>query len=331
MGSTFRPLPRAIAVLVCAAPIVFLVPRAAAEQFEGRFFSGEGDAEYLQLLDIARRMYDPDPEFQHLAMLYTPVWNGFVEGPTWGAWWIQNSYGPTYCGLPFYTEPYVTFLQNAQDLWFRYMGDGKTAYTVTVAGSERTWTPPDGCLVDAARPGRPIHKQGDGKVEIHDWGLEFTAAGLLMQAELLLVGRDKKAIEDYLPKLRRCANLIESRRDPENNLFLAGPAGNLLAPSFAGWKRADGTYDKAYLTGLSITYIAALDRLIELETLADDAAKAAQYRDRRERARRRHRRATASAIAVRDAMHPRRCPAAGPRRSPGSVRDRCRGRPRWHR
>ena len=31
-------------------------------------------------------------------------------------------------------------------------------------------------------------------------------------------------IERYLPKLRRCAEFIETRRDPENNLFLAGAA-----------------------------------------------------------------------------------------------------------
>ena len=68
--------------------------------------------------------------------------------------------------------------------------------------------------------------------------------------------------------LERSANFIETRRDPTNNLFLAGPAGNLLAPSYAGWQRPDGTYDKAYLAGLSVTYIAALDRLIELEKLA---------------------------------------------------------------
>ena len=98
--------------------------------------------------------------------------------------------------------------------------------------------------------------------------MEFTAAGVLMQAELLLISRDAEAIAHYLPKLERCANFIETRRDPTNNLFLAGPAGNLLAPSYAGWKKPDGTYDKAYLAGLSITYIAALDRLIELEKLA---------------------------------------------------------------
>ena len=57
-------------------------PAAAAESFTGRYFSGEGDVEYLQLLDVARRMYDADAEYQNMAMLYNPQWNGLVEGPT---------------------------------------------------------------------------------------------------------------------------------------------------------------------------------------------------------------------------------------------------------
>jgi hypothetical protein len=250
----------------------------AADRFEGRFYRGEGDVEYLELLDIARRMFAPDAEFQNVPMLYTPAWNGFVEGPTWGAWWIQNSYGPTYCALPLYDEPYITFLQNAQDLWFDQMGDGHTPRP----HRQFDWVPPDGCLCDAASPGWFVAKQGDGRVDIHDWGMEFTAAGLLMQAELLLIGRDEKAIEHYLPKLRRCADFIESRRDPDNNLFLAGAAGNLLAPSFAGFKSDEDTFEKAYLAGLSITYIAALDRLIELEKLAGNADKAKLLSRRRE-------------------------------------------------
>lgn len=270
-------------------PILFLTlvvatipgPAYAIESFEGKFYVGQGDAEYLRLLDISRRMFSPDPEFQNIAMLYTPSWNGFVEGPTWGAWWIQNSYGPTYCGLPVFEEPLITFLQNAQDLWFDQMGDG-----------QRTWKHdgkelviPDGQLCDAASPDWVIPKQGDGNVAIHDWGVEFTAAGLVMQAELLLIGRDMAAIAHYLPLLRRCANFIESRRDPENNLFLAGPAGNLLAPSYAGWKKPDGSYDKAYLAGLSITYIAALDRLIELEKMAGNPDNAKRFTLRRDLAR----------------------------------------------
>ncbi|HNR37280.1 MAG TPA: hypothetical protein PKO36_19050, partial [Candidatus Hydrogenedentes bacterium] len=68
---------------------------ANAVSYEGKYFAGEGDEEYLQLLDTSYRLFYPDPEFQNISMLYNPSWNGFVEGPTWGAWWIQNSYGPT--------------------------------------------------------------------------------------------------------------------------------------------------------------------------------------------------------------------------------------------
>ena len=47
------------------------VPACATERFEGEFYHGEGDREYLELLDIARRMFDADPEFQNAAMLLT--------------------------------------------------------------------------------------------------------------------------------------------------------------------------------------------------------------------------------------------------------------------
>lgn len=250
---------------------------AGQEWFCGTHYCGRGDVEYLRLLETAGRMLEPDPELQNMAMLYTPAWDGFVEGPTWDAWWIQNSYGTTYCALPFFQEPFVTFLQNAQQLWFDQMGDGKRV------GSPPpfNWIAPDGALCDCAKPGQIIYRQGDGRTGIHDWALEFTAAGVLMQSELLLISRDTKAIAHYLPLLERCAAFIETRRDPTNNLFLAGPAANLLAPSYAGWLKPDGTYGKAYLTGLSVTYIAALDRLIEVEKLAGRSAKATGYdRDR---------------------------------------------------
>jgi hypothetical protein len=275
-----RLIVTASSLLLAAAGVLGLFRSGrAAETFAGKFYRGTGDVEYLQLLDIARRMFEPDPELQSLPMLYAPAWNGFVEGPTWGAWWIQNSYGPTYCALPFYQEPLFSFLQNAQDLWFDQIGDGKRV-------SAHNWVAPDGCLCDAASPGWVYPKQGDGRIDIHDWGMEFTAAGLLMQAELLLIQRDRAAIARYLSRLERSAEFIESRRDPQKNLFLAGPAGNLLAPSYAGYRRPDGKFDKAYLAGLGITYIAALDRLIELEQLAGQTDKAKRYGELRESARR---------------------------------------------
>ena len=268
--------------LALLTSLAILVPAAAlpAEgRFEGQFIGGEGDREYLELLDIARRMFAADPQFQNLSMLYAPAWNGLYEGATWQAWWPQNSYGTTYCGLPFFQEPLTTFLQNSQDLWFDQIGDGRRTWKWR---NEKEEVIPDGQLCDGARPGFAGPKQGDGNVGIHDWELEETAAAVVMQAELLLISRDPIAIRHYLPLLRRSANFIETRRDPKNNLFLAGPAANLLAPSYAGWKRPDGTYGKAYLSGLSITYIAALDRLIELEKLAGSADHVKLYSQRRD-------------------------------------------------
>jgi hypothetical protein len=248
---------------------------AAEKTFNGQHFSGSGDVEYIELLEIAARMFTPDPQYQNLSMLYQPKWNGMVEGPTWDMWWIQNSYGTTYTWLPFAVEPWATFIQNAQAMWFAVQGDGKRA-------DKNGYVAPDGCLVDAASPTAHYYRQGDGRHDIHDCGMEFTAAGLLMQAELLLISRDEAGIAKYLPHLERCANFIETRRDPKTGLYLGGVACNLLAPSFAGYKKPDGTYDKAFHAGLQVTYIAALDRLIELEKLAGHSESAAGYAKRRD-------------------------------------------------
>lgn len=97
------------------------------------------------------------------------------------------------------------------------------------------WVAPKGQLCDCVLPGCIIYKQGDGRVSIHDWRLEFTAAGIVPQAELLLISRDPIAIAHYLPMLESSADFLETRRDPNTNLFLAGPAANLLAPSYVGW------------------------------------------------------------------------------------------------
>src|SRR3954462_8267576 len=111
--------------LTLAILVMLTSPTFAADTFVGKHYRGTGDVEYLKYLDISRRMYEPDPQYQNMTMLYTLEWNGLVEGPTWDAWWVQNSYGTTLTALPFYREPWITFLQNSQDLWFDQMGDGK--------------------------------------------------------------------------------------------------------------------------------------------------------------------------------------------------------------
>lgn len=246
--------------------------------YNGKFIKGTGDEEYLRLLDTSIRMFTEDPEVPNISMDFTSEWNGLELGSGWDAWWIQNTYGPTFCILPFAQEPYVTFIERSNDLWFKWIGDGKTVDRNGAIG-------PDGCLCDAARPDFTHYRQGDGDFNRHDFAVEFTAAGIVMQGEMLLIGREKEAIDHYLPLLERSAEFCESRRDPKNDLFLVGFAGNLLGPSWAGTVYPDGSIDKGYLAGMSVTYIAALDRMIELEKFVGNTDKAELYKDRQERAR----------------------------------------------
>ena len=244
--------------------------------FEGRYIAGLGDLEYLELLDNAYRMMRPDAELEHLSMCYTKEWNGFVEGPTWNAWWIQNSFGPTYTMLPFMDKAYQTFIANSQALWFSHIGDGIT--------KGRRYIAPKGSLCDAAGPDWVVYRQGDGRHNIHDWGFGFTAAGIILQSELLLIQRNMETIREYVPLLEQCADFIDSRRDPELNIFLIGTAGNLLAPSYAGSGKQleDGTFEKAYLAEISVNYIAGLNRLIELEKMLGRSDKVKLYQERRD-------------------------------------------------
>jgi hypothetical protein len=102
-----------------------------------------------------------------------------------------------------------------------------------------------------------------------------------MQAEILLTSRDTKAIAYYLPKMERACNFVERTRDPKNNLLLVGPGCNLLGPSYGGVRKPNGTFGKGYLAGLSITYAAALDRMVELYRFTGDKEKLADYEHRR--------------------------------------------------
>jgi hypothetical protein len=59
---------------------------------------GEGDEHFLQLLDISRRQYSAQEfEYQNVQQLYDGAWDGFLEGPGWGAWWTQVSHRGVLC------------------------------------------------------------------------------------------------------------------------------------------------------------------------------------------------------------------------------------------
>ena len=253
------------------------------DKFDGKYCKGEGDVKFLRLIDESFAFFNPNPTVPNLSMLYNPKWDTFCESGGWGAWWIQNSYGFSYSATPFLKDPWFSMLQRSWDLFWDSQGDGNRMGKPAVNGVPGTTEAilkliaPDGSLGDCANPDEIIYKQGDGDISIHDWFYEATAAGVVMEAEILLTNRDKKAISHYLPKMERACEFIERSRDTTNNLFLVGPACNLLAPSYGGVKQTDGTFGKGYLSGLSITYLAALDRMVELFKLVDNKEKISLY------------------------------------------------------
>lgn len=267
--------------LLFAACVTSLASAATpVGRYEGKYCKGAGDTAFLRLIDESFAFFHPSPLVPNVAMLYQPEWDTFAEGAGWGAWWIQNSYGFSYAATPFLQEPWASTLQRSWDMFWDNQGDGKRAGGGSWPSQLTSLVAPDGCLGDCATPDGIVYKQGDGDVNNHDWFYEATAAGVVMQAEILLANRDAEAIAHYLPKMARACDAVETTRDLKNNLFLVGPACNLLAPSYGGVKRPDGTFGKGYLAGLSITYAAALDRMVELYRLTDNQGRLAEYERR---------------------------------------------------
>ena len=122
------------------------------------------------------------------------------------------------------------------------------------------------------------YRQGDGNPRQHDWFIGATAGGLILESERLLVRHDCRGARKRLPELERVAAFLDSRRDPEANLLKGAMAANLLAPSYSGVRQPDGTFGPAYLTELSVNYVAGLERLAEVCVLCGEPAKAARYR-----------------------------------------------------
>jgi hypothetical protein len=255
----------------------------SSDYYEGKFCTGTGDIEFLRLIDESFAFFHPNPIVPNLTMVYKPEWDTLVEGAGWNAWWIQNSYGFSYAATPFLQEPWFSLQQRSYDLFWDNQGDGKRKGQLdgkATPGSYLDLVGPEGCLGDCALPGGIAYKQGDGDLTVHDWFYEATAAGVVIQAEILLASRDQKAIDRILPKMKRACDFIEKARDPKNNLFLVGPACNLLAPSYGGVKQNDGSFGKGYLAGLSITYLAALDRMVELFKLVGNQEQNSKYERR---------------------------------------------------
>jgi len=278
------------------------ITRNNKNSYQGFWVEGEGNKEILMLIDQAFESMQPSSQMANIALLYKRDWDGFVEATNWPCWWIQNSFGPSYGMMPFLQEPYSTWLEHSQALWFRLMGDGKRI-------NERGDMAPDGCLCDAAgiymnggeelgfgdprtigRYTKPVldgtihndhvsYRQGDGEVDLHDWFIGTTAAGLILESERQLIRHDIKKAKERLPQLQRVAAFLDSRRDTVSNLLKAGRATNLLAPSYKGYVNPDGKPEFAYLTELSVNYAAGLERLAKVCELTGNYDLAENYRE----------------------------------------------------
>ena len=277
------------------------------DHFSGPFIEGEGDVKMLDALNAAFESTRPSPRMANLPLLYKRDWNGYVEGPVWPCWWIQNTYGATYSMMPFLgEEPYASWIGNSQAMWFSLMGDGHRKDNRGLIG-------PDGCLCDMAcfhlnggskngfgdprQEGGAVGQEIDGKISSEsvvynqgdgaldgDWFIGTTVAGLVMEADRLLIRHDIAAANERLGQLKRVAAFLDTRRDPEVNLLIGGKGCNLLAPSYAPRKK-DGSIGQGYLTELSVNYVAALVRLAEVCELCNQPTDAEQYRTTAEKVR----------------------------------------------
>ena len=247
-------------------------------KYTGTYVWGTGDGAWLELIDKSCSMLRTSPTLPHLKMLYKSETDMFSEGFIWGTgWWIQNSYGFTMGAVPLLDPFWSAVLQNSYDAFWKRIGDGRRigADNGAATGVLDSLCAPDGALGDCVGPRGDgtvyiAYRQGDGDVLSYDWFYEATAAGAHMQAEMLLFDRRPEMLQKFIPLLWRSLNHIESAR-AENGLFLVGPAANLLAPSYGGsYNEETGEVGKGYLTGISVTYAAALKKFIELLKMTGD-------------------------------------------------------------
>ena len=251
--------------------------------YQGQHISGCGDPAYLELIDNSFGALRSSPTLPNLKMLYKSATDMLSEGFIWGTgWWIQNSYGFTMGAIPLLDGFWSHILQNSYDAFWNRMGDGRRigADNGQPSHVHYSFCAPDGSLGDCVLSEGIIYRQGDGEVEAYDWFYEATAAGVHMEAEILLFDRRPEQIKKYLPLMWRSLNHIESTR-AENGLFLVGASANLLAPSYGGSLNGEtGEVGKGYLTGLSVTYSAALKKCAELCKMIGDTEGEAECRAR---------------------------------------------------
>ncbi len=161
-----------------------------------------------------------------LSMLYQPKWNGSSRGRV-GSWWIQNSYGTTYSNLPFLRSR-CYFPAKLARLWFDQMATANAWERHAFDGWRRT-------VAYATRRARLDRLQAGRWTDgIHDWGLELRRRDCSSE-RVPLSPRLRSS-----PSICRSSSAVPFHRvapGSHEQFVSRGPAGNLLAPSYAGWRK----------------------------------------------------------------------------------------------
>ena len=177
-----------------AAP---LYPEAGRGQFVGNYCDGVGDVADLKLIDesfafFARQSLSAEPDH---ALSARP---GHVRGGRgWGAGGFRTAMDSP---MP---RRRSSRSRGSRRCNARGTSSGTTKATASAWASGVSlpktirfirWWPLTVALAIAPPRTASLIEQGDGDVKIHDWFYEATAAGVVMQAEILLASRDRDAI-----------------------------------------------------------------------------------------------------------------------------------------
>ena len=202
--------------------------------FESTTTTPEG-ATYVLHLDKARRMFSPDSELQSISGTYDASTSALTEGADWaGNFWTQNSYGFGFAAASFLPNAVTSWLQTSYLWWYNNAGDGSQRYgglNDVPAGMLCDNGSPNLCNFMQCAAGREaiLRKQRfegehfsdhnnlhDTAALGHDFIIEGTLAGTIMQAEMLLATRNVTGAKNFfLPIMRQTSDFLEvSERAP---------------------------------------------------------------------------------------------------------------------
>ena len=204
-------------------------------------------------------------------------------------------FGPSYAMMPFLGEPYATWIEHSQGIWFRLMGDGhredrrvcrdrmaacatRRLSCSTAARNSDSATSANMAAASLSNgteksTSKDFYRQGDGDVARYDWFIGATAGGLILESERLLVRHDAAAAQrnGFRTGARRRISRFAPR--PRDAVAQRRAWRRICSRRLTPARQPDGRIGQAYLTELSVNYVAGLERLAEVSSVWPKPAK----------------------------------------------------------